>query len=67
LEITRKAEICQRVVTTFLNKGMIQIHESYENSINEFGLYCWDENSGDDVVIKENERWMIYGITAIRF
>ena len=56
MEIIRKAEICQRVVTTFLNKGMIQIHESYENSINEFGLYCWDENSGDDVVIKENER-----------
>lgn len=47
-----------RVVTTFLNKGMIQIHESCENSINEFGLYCWDEDSGDDVVIKENDHAM---------
>lgn len=47
-----------RVVTTMLNKGMIQIHESCENSINEFGLYCWDEDSGDDVVIKENDHAM---------
>lgn len=47
-----------RVVTTFLNKGMIRIHESCENSINEFGLYCWDEDSGEDVVIKENDHAM---------
>lgn len=47
-----------RVVTTMLNKGMIQIHKSCENSINEFGLYCWDEDSGDDVVIKENDHAM---------
>lgn len=47
-----------RVVTTMLNKGMIQIHESCENSINEFGMYCWDEDSGDDVVIKENDHAM---------
>ena len=47
-----------RVVTTMLNKGMIKIHESCENSINEFGLYCWDEDSGDDVVIKENDHAM---------
>jgi len=47
-----------RVVTTFLNKGMIQIHESCENSINEFGLYCWDEDNEEDAVIKENDHAM---------
>ena len=47
-----------RVTTTMLNKGMIQIHESCENCINEFGLYCWDEDSGEDAVIKENDHAM---------
>ena len=47
-----------RVVTTMLNKDMIQIHESCENTINEFGLYCWDEDSGEDAVIKENDHAM---------
>lgn len=47
-----------RVVTTFLNKGMIQIHESCGNCINEFGLYSWDEDSGEDEVIKENDHAM---------
>lgn len=47
-----------RVVTTMLNKDMIQIHESCENTINEFGLYCWDEESGEDAVIKDNDHAM---------
>lgn len=47
-----------RVVTTMLNKGMIQIHKSCKNCINEFGLYCWDEDKGDDTVIKENDHAM---------
>lgn len=47
-----------RVVTTFLNKGMIQIHESCENCINEFGLYSWDDDSPEDAVIKENDHAM---------
>ncbi|MDE7323090.1 MAG: PBSX family phage terminase large subunit [Lachnospiraceae bacterium] len=47
-----------RVTTTMLNKGMIQIHESCKNTINEFGLYCWDEDSGEDAVIKENDHAM---------
>lgn len=47
-----------RVVTTFLNKGMIKIHESCEDCISEFGLYCWDEESGEDIVIKENDHTM---------
>lgn len=47
-----------RVVTTFLNAGRILIHESCKNSIEEFGLYCWDEESGDDKVVKENDHAM---------
>lgn len=44
-----------RVVTTMLNKGMIQIHESCEDSIREMQMYCWDDESADDAVIKEND------------
>ena len=47
-----------RVVTTFLNKDMIQIHESCKNCISEFGLYSWDEESEEDAVIKENDHAM---------
>lgn len=47
-----------RVVTTFLNQNRILIHESCKNTIEEFGLYCWNEESGDDKVIKENDHAM---------
>lgn len=47
-----------RVVTTFLNSGRLLIHENCKNSIEEFGLYCWNEESGEDKVIKENDHAM---------
>ena len=47
-----------RVVTTMLNKGMIKIYKGCKNCISEFGLYCWDEEKGDDTVIKENDHAM---------
>lgn len=47
-----------RVVTTFLNQGRILIHESCKNTIEEFGLYSWDEDSGEDKVVKENDHAM---------
>lgn len=47
-----------RVVTTFLNAGRILIHESCKNTIEEFGLYSWDEESGEDKVVKENDHAM---------
>lgn len=47
-----------RITTTFLNSGRILIHESCENTIEEFGLYSWDEESGEDKVIKENDHAM---------
>lgn len=47
-----------RVVTTMLNKDMISVHEDCEDNIKEYGLYVWDEEKGDDVVIKENDHSM---------
>ena len=47
-----------RVVTTFLNTGRLFIHESCKNCIAEFGMYSWDEESGEDKVIKENDHAM---------
>lgn len=42
-----------RVQTTFLNKGIISYHKDCEPTINEYGLYSWDMESPEDVVIKE--------------
>lgn len=47
-----------RVVTTFLNTGRLFIHESCTNTIEEFGLYSWDEKSGEDKVKKEYDHAM---------
>lgn len=47
-----------RVVTTILNKDMISVHEDCKDNIKEYGLYVWDEEKGDDVVIKENDHSM---------
>lgn len=47
-----------RVVTTLLNAGRLFFHESCVNSIEEFGLYSWSEDSGEDKVIKENDHAM---------
>lgn len=47
-----------RVTTTLINAGRILIHENCKDCINEFGLYSWDEKSGEDKVIKENDHTM---------
>lgn len=47
-----------RVATTMLNKDMISVHEDCQDNIKEYGLYVWDEEKGDDVVIKENDHSM---------
>lgn len=47
-----------RVTTTFLNTGRLFVHESCTNNIEEYGLYSWDEESGDDKVIKESDHTM---------
>ena len=47
-----------RVTTTFLNKGILKIHEDCENALNEFGLYSWDVESTEDAVVKEYDHAM---------
>ena len=44
-----------RVVTTMLNKGIINFYEDCESVMSEMGLYSWDMESPEDAVIKEND------------
>lgn len=47
-----------RDTSTLLQLGYLQFHESCADCIREFGLYCWDEKTKDDAVIKENDHAM---------
>lgn len=47
-----------RRVAVMLANGNIKVHRSCRDSIREFGLYRWDEESGEDKVIKENDHAM---------
>jgi PBSX family phage terminase large subunit len=44
-----------RVTTTMMVKGVFKIYKDCTASIAEMGLYCWDEDSAEDAVIKEND------------
>ncbi len=44
-----------RMTGSLLSQGRIKIHESCENTIDEFYSYMWDEDSPEDAVIKEND------------
>jgi PBSX family phage terminase large subunit len=44
-----------RVTTTMLVKGIFKIHANCKSCISEFGLYCWDDKSVEDKVVKEND------------
>lgn len=47
-----------RTTGTLLQSGKLKIHQSCENAIKEFGIYAWDEKSGEDKVIKEFDHAM---------
>lgn len=47
-----------RTVTRYLNCGVLKIHESCEHTLMEFESYSWDDKSGEDKVIKENDHAM---------
>lgn len=55
-----------RVTATMLNDGRITIHESCKHTIEEFGLYSWDDKATEDRVVKEHDhamdalRYLIY-------
>lgn len=48
-------------VGTMLNANRLKIHKQCTATINEFGVYCWDEKSaqrGEDKPVKENDHCM---------
>ena len=47
-----------RRTAVYLRDGNIKIHRSCVDAIREFGLYRWDEKSGVDRVVKENDHAM---------
>ena len=47
-----------RRVSGYLKNGKLKIHRSCGHTVEEFGLYCWDDKSGEDKVIKENDHCM---------
>lgn len=44
-----------RRVSGYLKDGRLKIHRSCGHTIEEFGLYRWDDKSGEDKVVKEND------------
>lgn len=47
-----------RNTSTMLNCGMLKIHKSCVNTIQEFGQYSWDTNKFEDTVIKQYDHAM---------
>lgn len=47
-----------RLTATLLQTGRLKFHESCENAFKEFQSYVWDEDAGEDKVIKENDHAM---------
>lgn len=45
-------------VTKYLNMGLLLFHESCKETFKEFDRYSWDEESGEDAVIKEFDHSM---------
>lgn len=47
-----------RQVATYLKCGRIFFNDCCKDTIREFGLYVWDEKSGKDTPLKENDHAM---------
>lgn len=47
-----------RLSASLLKKGSVLISRDCKETINEFCSYCWDKNSAQDTVIKENDHAM---------
>lgn len=45
-------------VTKYINMGLLLFHESCKETFKEFNQYSWDEESGEDAVIKEFDHSM---------
>ena len=44
-----------RRVSGYLKNGKLKIHRSCGHTVEEFGLYRWDDKAGEDKVVKEND------------
>ncbi len=53
-----------RRVSGYLKNGKLKIHRSCGHTVEEFGLYRWDDKSGEDKVVKENDH-CITGDTVV--
>ena len=47
-----------RHVSTALKQNKLRFNESCKDIIREFSLYCWNEKSGNDAPVKENDHAM---------
>ena len=47
-----------RKVSTALKQGKLRFHESCTDILREFALYCWNEKTGADAPVKENDHAM---------
>lgn len=47
-----------RDTATLLQMGCLRIHQSCEDTLREFALYCWDDKARGDTVIKANDHAM---------
>lgn len=47
-----------RITGSLLQSGKLIFHESCTNAIREFGMYLWDNDSGEDRVVKEFDHAM---------
>lgn len=47
-----------RKVSTALKQGKLRFHESCTDILREFALYCWNEKTGTDAPVKENDHAM---------
>lgn len=47
-----------RRVSSALKQEKIMFHESCHDTFREFALYCWNEKSGGDIPLKENDHAM---------
>ena len=47
-----------RHVSTALQQNKMRFNENCADIIREFSLYCWNEKSGNDTPVKENDHAM---------
>lgn len=52
-----------RNTASVLSERKIMFNDCCKRTIQEFGLYCWDDRSGTDAVIKEND----HAMDAVRY